>query len=224
MPSEARGCESLLSGVVDIFTGQLEYLVRARTRGAPRGVDGRPAEEGGPYDHCRREAGETMLSLLGGGLGCEGLRFFGELREASRVPHRHIGQNFAVEGNPRSLQAVNQMAVADAILAGGRANALNPQPAILTLLRAPIAEGITVRSIRRFLCGLIELALGEEKALCPLKVLLAPCPALCAAFYAWHGFAPLVFRETQRLRGGAGKRDAQRVCFRSVVVASRQAA
>jgi hypothetical protein len=35
---------------------------------------------------------------------------------------------------------------------------------------------------------LVQLALCEEKAFGPLEVLLTPRTALCAAFYASHGF------------------------------------
>jgi hypothetical protein len=35
---------------------------------------------------------------------------------------------------------------------------------------------------------LVKLALCEEEAFGPFEILLAPSPALCAAFYAWHGF------------------------------------
>jgi len=73
------------------------------------------------------------------------------------------------------------LAVSDAVQAGGGADALNPQAAILALLDAAIAKCITIGAIRGFLRGLIELALGEEKTFSPLKVLLAPCTALCAA-------------------------------------------
>src|SRR5260370_39246702 len=65
---------------------------------------------------------------------------------------------------------------------------MNPEVAILALFDAAVALGVTVGAIGGFLCGLVELALGEEKAFCPLEVFLAPCPALGAAFYACHGF------------------------------------
>src|SRR5882757_10930774 len=101
---------------------------------------------------------------------------------------------------------MDQLAVGDAVLASGRADALNPQAAVLALFHAAIAFCVAIRAIGCFLCGLVELALGEEKALGPFEILLPPGPAFSAAFYAWHGFAPLVFRETKRVaerRGNA---------------------
>src|SRR5579859_4554011 len=143
---------------------------------------------------------------LGGSLGREGLGLFGELREAGGVFHGNVGQDFAVEGNSRGLQAMDQLAVGDAVLASSGANTLNPQAAILALLYAAVALCVAIRAIGRFLRGLVELALGEEKALGALEILLPPGPAFSAAFYAWHGFAPLVFKETKRVaerRGNA---------------------
>src|SRR5271165_677114 len=94
---------------------------------------------------------------------------------------------------------MDEGAVGNAVQAGGRADALNPQAAILAFFHTAVALGITIRAIGRFLSGLIQLALGEEKAFGPLEVLLAPGSALGAAFYARHGFVSLVFRETKRV-------------------------
>src|SRR5579859_1225618 len=152
--------------------------------------------------------GELRLlgSGLGGSLGREGLGLFGDLREAGGVFHGNVSQDFAVEGDARGLQAMDQLAIGDAVLASSGSNTLNPQAAILPFLYAAIAKCVAIRSIGRFLRGLVELALGEEKSLGPLEVLLTPGPAFSAAFYAWHGFAPLVFRETKQVaerRGNA---------------------
>src|ERR1700756_5506572 len=101
---------------------------------------------------------------------------------------------------------MDELAIGYAVLASGGADTLNPQTAILALLYAAIALCIAIRAIGRFLRGLVQLALGEEKALGPLEILLPPGPAFSAAFYAWHGFAPLVFRETKQVaerRGNA---------------------
>src|SRR5216683_8166722 len=83
---------------------------------------------------------------------------------------------------------MNQLAVGQAVVPCGCADALNPEFAILAFFDAAVAFGVAIGAIGGFLRGLVELALGEEKAFCPLEVLLAPCPALGAAFYASHGF------------------------------------
>jgi hypothetical protein len=85
---------------------------------------------------------------------------------------------------------MNELAVGQAVLARGGADTLNPEAAVLALFDASVALGITIGAIRRFLRGLIELALGEKEAFGPLEILLTPSPAFCAAFYAWHGFSP----------------------------------
>ena len=117
-----------------------------------------------------------------------GFGFFHELSESGSVPHREIGENFAIESDARGLEAVNQLAIRQAILPRGRADALNPQAPILALPDAAVALGVTVGAIGRFLRGMLELAFGEEKAFGPFEILFAPCPALGAAFYACHRF------------------------------------
>src|SRR5229473_8415423 len=117
-----------------------------------------------------------------------GFRCGHERSECRGVFHRDIRKHLAVEGDARSLEAVNQLAVGQAVQARGGADALNPQAAVLALLDATVALGVTIGAIGGFLCGLVELAFCEEKAFCPLEVLFAPCPALSAAFYASHGF------------------------------------
>jgi len=82
-----------------------------------------------------------------------------------RVFHRDVSENLAVEFDSGRFEAVNQLAVSEAVQAGSRADALNPEAAILALLDAAIAEGVTIRAIRGFLRGLVQLAFGEEKPL-----------------------------------------------------------
>src|SRR5579859_966889 len=196
MPRAARVCESFESGV---DMGCDKNISQGHVSMCP--CDGNKR---------RPEAGAGYLSLLGSGLGGslgrEGLGLFGDLREAGGVLHGHVCQDFAVEGNSRGFQAMDQLAIGDAVLASSGSNTLNPQAAILPFLYAAIAKCVAIRSIGRFLRGLVELALGEEKSLGPLEVLLTPGPAFSAAFYACHGFAPLVFRETKQVaerRGNA---------------------
>src|SRR5258708_124162 len=132
----------------------------------------------------QRKLGRLLLGRRWSG----GFRRRHERSERRGILHGDIREYFAVERDARSLEAVNQLAVRQAVLAGGSAHALNPQAAILALLDAAGALGIAIGAIGRFLCGLVELALGEGKSFFPLEVLLAPCPALGAAFYACHGF------------------------------------
>src|SRR5580692_12680435 len=120
--------------------------------------------------------------------GHSSLRRRHQARERRRIFHRDISEHFAVQFHARDFQSVNQVAVGDAVEPRRGADALNPQPAILPLLDAAIAKRVAIRSICGFLCGLVQLALCEEKAFGPLEVLLTPRTALCAAFYASHGF------------------------------------
>src|SRR2546430_6598875 len=112
-------------------------------------------------------------------------------RKSRGIFHRDIRQHFPVKLHARSLQPVNQLPVRRPVQPRRRADTLNPQPAILPLLHATVALRVTIRAIRRFLRRLVQLALCEEKSFGPLEVLLPPCPAFCAAFYACHGFVSL---------------------------------
>src|ERR1700676_1509691 len=87
---------------------------------------------------------------------------------------------------------MNQLAVSQAIQARGSTNALNPQFAVFALFNATIAECISIRAISGLLRGLVQFALGKKKAFCALEIFLPASAALCAAFYACHGFL-LVF-------------------------------
>src|SRR5260370_39380333 len=142
-----------------------------------------------------------------------GSGFFHELRECRGVLHRDIREYFTVERDAGSIEAVDQLAIRQRVVSRGGAHALNPQAAILALLDAAVAFGVAIGAIGGFLRGLVELALGEEKAFGPLEVLLAPCPALGAAFYACHGFL-LFLWETTQVAGTRITRVSQRVCFR----------
>src|SRR5215471_14083607 len=123
-------------------------------------------------------------------LWCGDFGLLRKLRESGGVLDGNVREDFAVQRDARRFEAVNQLSVRQAVQPRGRADALDPQASILALLVAAVAERIAVRAVGRLLCGLVELALGEKKALSPLKVLLAPSPALGAAFYACHGFTP----------------------------------
>src|SRR5271170_3086245 len=107
------------------------------------------------------------------------------------VFHRDVGKDLAIERNARGFQAVNQLAIGQSVVAGGCADALDPELAILAFLYAAVALGVTVGAIRCFLCGLIELAFCEKEALCAFEILFTTGAAFCATFYACHGFFSL---------------------------------
>src|SRR6267142_2545918 len=117
--------------------------------------------------------------------------------ECRGVFDRDVREDFAVERDAGDFQSVDQLAVGQAVVPSGCSEALNPKLAILALFDAAVALGVAIGAIGRFLRGLVKLALGEKKAFCPLEVLLAPCTALGAAFYASHGVSPF-FWETKR--------------------------
>jgi hypothetical protein len=128
---------------------------------------------------------------------------FRDLREAGGILHGHVCKDFTVESDAGDFHAVDELTVCEASQAGGRTDTLNPQATILTLFDAAIAKSIAISAIGGFLSGLIKLALREEKAFCPLKILLTPGSAFSAAFYAWHGFSPSIFWKQLKLRENA---------------------
>src|SRR5712664_4248120 len=163
--------------------------MRPGRAGSPKVYAQPSARAGAQHAAPLQRASARRLGLLRlGWRRSGGFRCRHERNECRGVLHGDIREDLAVESDAGSLEAVNQLAIGQAVQAGGGADALNPQAAVLALLDAAVALGVTVGAIRGFLCGLVELAFGEEKAFCPLEVLLAPCPALGAAFYACHGF------------------------------------
>jgi hypothetical protein len=122
---------------------------------------------------------------------------FRQQLECSRIFHRNVGQNFAIEIYTRCFQPMDQLPVGDTVQSRSGPDALNPQPAILPFLYAAIAKCIAIGTIGSFLRGLVQLALGEEKTFCALEILLSPRTAFCAAFYACHlGFSLMKWETT----------------------------
>src|ERR1700742_2894421 len=78
-----------------------------------------------------------------------------QARERRSILHRDVSEHFAVQLNAGLLQSVNQVAICDAVEPGGSTDTLNPQPTILPFLNAAVAKRVAIRSIRRFLCGLV---------------------------------------------------------------------
>ena len=82
--------------------------------------------------------------------GCprrEGLGLLDELRKTGGVAHGHVRQNLAVDRDSGRLQAVDQLAVGDAVQTSSGTDALNPQTAVLPLPDTAVALGITLRAM-----------------------------------------------------------------------------
>jgi hypothetical protein len=117
--------------------------------------------------------------------------------KGGRIFYGNVGQYLAIKIHARSLQPVNQLPVGDAVQSRGGSDALDPQTPILPFFYAAIAECVAVGAIRGFLRGLVQLALSEKKTFCALEILLSPCTAFSAAFYACHlGFSLMKWETT----------------------------
>lgn len=79
--------------------------------------------------------------------------FFHDGRESVRIADRHISQHLAVELNVRLLHAVNKPAVAEAVQAGCRINASDPQFAQVALAVSPVAVRVPEAFQHGFVCA-----------------------------------------------------------------------
>src|SRR5262249_27907844 len=86
----------------------------------------------------------------------------------------------------RVLQAVHQLTVGQAVFAGGRVDADDPQPAEVALLAPAADERILQRSVDRLFRGAIELALVGVVAFRQPKQFLALRAANRSSFYTRH--------------------------------------
>jgi hypothetical protein len=95
----------------------------------------------------QKKAATKLLGLFFGWFRREGFGLFDEQRESSGVFHRDVSENFAVEFDSGGFEAVNQLTVSETVQTSSRADALNPEPAVLTLLYAAIAERIAIGAL-----------------------------------------------------------------------------
>src|SRR3982074_903116 len=68
------------------------------------------------------------------------LRLLGEALKSARIPYRQIGENLAVQFDPRHFEPVDELVIAHPIQFGGGADAHDPQRAVLPL--ALLASGV----------------------------------------------------------------------------------
>lgn len=116
-------------------------------------------------------------------LGC-GLDHFGE---CGGIADGHLSQHLAVEANVSLLQAVGQLAVAEAALARGCVDASNPQTTEVTLTAAAIAVGIPQCLHDLLVSGAEQLGMRADVALGQLENLFASFAGDVTPFYSRHG-------------------------------------
>ena len=75
--------------------------------------------------------------LVDGGLGA-----LDERGERGRIADGEVGEDLAVDLDARGVQAVDEPAVADAVLAAGGVDPLDPQPPEVALAGAAVAERV----------------------------------------------------------------------------------
>src|SRR6266516_2210283 len=122
---------------------------------------------------------------LGGGLSC-----LGEAREGRRAGDRELGQALAVEGDAGVFQAVDQLSVGHAVLAGGGVDPDDPEAAEIAFLPAPADEGVFERRVDRLFRGAVQLTLvGVVSLRQPEQFLPFGAPNI-SPFYARHLSTP----------------------------------
>jgi hypothetical protein len=108
------------------------------------------------------------------------------LGESRSISHSELGQDFAIDIYAADPQAVHELAIGKPVQSSGGTDALDPKPPELPLARPPIAIGVAVGAIGRFLRRLVQLAFREKEAFRPAQVLFATRTALGATFYSSH--------------------------------------
>src|SRR5438270_9622865 len=112
-----------------------------------------------------------MARYLGGyglvqgvcGLRCPGesaLRLLGEAFKGTGIVYRQVGQDLAVQLHAALLQAVNQLAVAQAVELGSSADADDPQRPVLTLFLTATGVSELQPALHRLFGRTIKLGFG----------------------------------------------------------------
>src|SRR4051812_47318206 len=110
----------------------------------------------------------------------------GESAEGLGVAHGDVGQHLAVELDPGQLQAVDERAVAHAVLPRGGVDAGDPEAAEVALAVAPVAVRVSVRLHEGFLRPLVGGVGLPAEALGPLERLAALLARVDGALDARH--------------------------------------
>src|SRR5438105_6264584 len=76
--------------------------------------------------------------------------------EGCRVGDGEFAEHLAIQRNPGVVQGGNEAAVADAALFDGRAEALDPEGAEMSLLLTAVAVGVDAGLADEFLCGAVD--------------------------------------------------------------------
>src|SRR5262249_41031644 len=116
-----------------------------------------------------------------------GLGQAGQLAERPRVVERQGGEDLAVHRDTRGLQAGDEAAVGQAVLARRRVDARDPQAAEVALALPAFAIGVVEAALDGFASLAVGLPAAADVPLGGLHRLLVPAARLWPTFGAWHG-------------------------------------
>src|SRR5262249_21777258 len=113
-----------------------------------------------------------------------------QLREGLRVGQREVRQDLAIHLEPRLRESVHESAVGQAVLAGSRIDARDPELAevALSLLAVPI--GVAPAALDGLARALEQAAASAVVALRRVENALAPLLRGDAAFHSCHDWTP----------------------------------
>src|SRR5690606_30942309 len=112
-----------------------------------------------------------------------------QLMKRLLIPHGQIGQHLAVDLDSRLLQARNEAAVRQAVLAGRGVDPGDPKLPKLPLAHPAVAVGVHQRLHHLLVGRTEELALASPIPLGELENLFMTAPGDDAPFGSWH-FSP----------------------------------
>nr|CAI0340404.1 hypothetical protein SHINE37_44273 [Rhizobiaceae bacterium] len=128
---------------------------------------------------------EVFQRLLG---GCD------ERAERCGLMDRHVGQNLAVDFDAGLVEAVDEAAIGQAVLADGSVDALDPERAEIALVDLAVAVGELLGTINRGLGGADGVLAAAVEALGCLQRLLVLGVGGYAAFYTCHVMISLTYQ------------------------------
>src|SRR5687767_1582805 len=104
--------------------------------------------------------------------------------------HGKIGKHFSIKLDVRELQTMHELRIVQAVQAGSRADAHDPQTAEIALLQFSSRVSEVQPTLDRLFRGSVQLRLCAAVAFRQFQYLLAPFETLVATFCSRHNYSP----------------------------------
>ena len=106
--------------------------------------------------------------------------------EARLIVDRDIGQHFPIERDARALQSADELAVRNLGQAARGVDPDDPQRTEIAFLEPAADVPVAQRLFYGFLCGTVQLRLGEKETLGTAQGFVAVIPPTGTSFDSWH--------------------------------------